>query len=125
MTFEDWGREEEQRGLTTVEEMYADWKSEREVYVAELSTCKRERDFAIAHDTQPYPTAEAYERVCAARTKWQSCAEENATELSACKERVAQAWVDGYVEANGDAELTEMLLKEYLQAQEQSKEVEG
>lgn len=25
---------------------------------------KRERDLAIAHDRQPYPTAEAYEKVC-------------------------------------------------------------
>lgn len=24
----------------------------------------KERDLAIAHDTQPYPTAEAYEKVC-------------------------------------------------------------
>ena len=33
--------------------------------VAALEAAEKERDFAIAHDRQPYPTAEAYERVCA------------------------------------------------------------
>ncbi len=32
---------------------------------AQLETVTRERDEAIAHDRQPYPTAEAYEKVCA------------------------------------------------------------
>ena len=33
---------------------------------SELAAAIRERDLAIAHDRQPYPTAEAYEKVCAA-----------------------------------------------------------
>lgn len=33
----------------------------------ERDEARRERDLAIAHDRQPYPTAEAYEKVCAAR----------------------------------------------------------
>ena len=32
---------------------------------AELEKAREECDLAIAHDRQPYPTAEAYERVCA------------------------------------------------------------
>jgi hypothetical protein len=32
----------------------------------EIKQLARERDLAVAHDRQPYPTAEAYERVCAA-----------------------------------------------------------
>ena len=32
----------------------------------EIEELKRERDLAIAHDLQPYPTADAYEKVCAA-----------------------------------------------------------
>ena len=36
---------------------------------------ERERDLAIAHDTQPYPTAWAYEQVCKARESWQERAE--------------------------------------------------
>jgi len=43
---------------------------ERRVLAAE-----RDRDRAIAHDTQPYPTAWAYEQVCKARDKWQARAE--------------------------------------------------
>ena len=46
-----------------------------------------ERDQAIAHDRQPYPTAEAYERVCAARTKWQEKAETLQAQIEAFEER--------------------------------------
>lgn len=41
----------------------------------DAAKAREERDLAIAHDRQPYPTAEAYEKVCAARTKWQERAE--------------------------------------------------
>lgn len=40
-----------------------------------LDTATRERDEAVAHDSQPYPTAAAYEAACAARDKWQERAE--------------------------------------------------
>lgn len=43
---------------------------------AALAQMEKERDLAIAHDTQPYPTASAYDAVCAARDKWQSRAED-------------------------------------------------
>lgn len=33
---------------------------------ARLAEAERERDLAIAHDRQPYPTADAYERACSA-----------------------------------------------------------
>jgi len=42
---------------------------------AQVEALTEERDLAVAHDTQPYPTAEAYERVCAARDKGQARAE--------------------------------------------------
>jgi hypothetical protein len=35
----------------------AEWRAERD-------EARRERDLAIAHDTQPYPTAWAYEQAC-------------------------------------------------------------
>lgn len=44
------------------------WADEFHMYakdlIVELRKTRRERDLAIAHDTQDYPTAEAYERVC-------------------------------------------------------------
>ena len=40
-----------------------------------LAEALKERDLAVAHDRQPYPTAEAYEAVCNARTYWQQRAE--------------------------------------------------
>lgn len=39
-------------------------------------------DLAIAHDRQPYPTAEAYELACKARTRWQERAESAESQLS-------------------------------------------
>lgn len=37
--------------------------------------CVRERDLAIAHDRQPYPTVWAYEQACKARDEWKAKAE--------------------------------------------------
>jgi hypothetical protein len=42
---------------------------------AQLADAKRERGLAIAPDSQPYPTAEAYEKVCAALAEAQKAAE--------------------------------------------------
>ncbi|MEY9995848.1 hypothetical protein ABIE67_007880 [Streptomyces sp. V4I8] len=42
---------------------------------AEQSELRRERDLAIAHDRQPYPTAWAYEQACKAREKHRERAE--------------------------------------------------
>jgi hypothetical protein len=39
---------------------------------AELAEERRERILAEAHDRQPYPTAEAYERACAVRDQWKA-----------------------------------------------------
>lgn len=43
---------------------------------AENATLAEERDLAVAHDRQPYPTAWAYEQACKAQRKWQARAEE-------------------------------------------------
>jgi hypothetical protein len=42
---------------------------------AEQTELRRERDLAIAHDRQPYPTAWAYEQACKARNKHQERAD--------------------------------------------------
>lgn len=39
--------------------------------IAAVREARAQRDFAIAHDRQPYPTAEAYEKACAALHRWQ------------------------------------------------------
>lgn len=44
-------------------------KAEVERLFAQIDGLRFERDLAIAHDRQPYPTAEAYELVCKARTR--------------------------------------------------------
>jgi hypothetical protein len=41
-------------------------RAENAAQAKQIETLSRERDLALAHDTQPYPTAEAYELVCAA-----------------------------------------------------------
>jgi hypothetical protein len=43
----------------------AQLRSEAERLREENARLRRERDLAVAHDTQPYPTADAYEKVCA------------------------------------------------------------
>ena len=51
--------------LTTIAALEADLARWRE----RAEKAERERDLALAHDTQPYPTAHAYEKVCAALEK--------------------------------------------------------
>jgi hypothetical protein len=53
---------------------------------ATVERLEQERDLAIAHDQQPYPTADAYEKVCAARTKWH----DRATQLQAVIDRAVE-----------------------------------
>lgn len=48
-----------------------------------LKTTVFQRDLAVAHDTQPYPTAEAYELVCKRRNELQ--AEVDAHRAGGCK----------------------------------------
>lgn len=50
---------------------------------AQLAQVKRERDLAIAHDRQPYPTAWAYNQACAAL-------EQGKQQLEAQAERIAE-----------------------------------
>ena len=50
-----------------------------------LRETEAERDLAITHDRQPYPTAWAYEQVCKARDQWQQRAEELQRKLSAAR----------------------------------------
>lgn len=45
------------------------WTLPRLDSIQAIANLIRERELAIAHDTQPYPTADAYERVCAAYEK--------------------------------------------------------
>ena len=54
--------------------------------VKENERLKRERDLAIAHDTQPYPTAEAYEKVCAANEDKRNIIERLQSELATERE---------------------------------------
>ncbi|MCJ7483897.1 MAG: hypothetical protein MUO31_13140 [Thermodesulfovibrionales bacterium] len=52
-----------------IEEVCIQAESVNKIYLAtqaKLEAAEAERDLAIAHDRQPYPTAQAYEKVCAA-----------------------------------------------------------
>ncbi len=53
-------------------------RTDTDAVIAELT---RERDLAIAHDRQPYPTAEAYEKVCA--------------DLASARKRIVELMADG------------------------------
>ncbi len=61
------------------------WLEEKYLAVA------RERDLAIAHDSQPYPTADAYEKTCAALHKHRARAEAAEQECEAQKARAMRA----------------------------------
>jgi len=60
-----WERERERAPDKRIAALEADLARERQ----RAEKAERERDLALAHDTQPYPTADAYEKVCAALEK--------------------------------------------------------
>jgi len=69
-----------------------------------LAEARAERDQALAHDRQPYPTAWAYEQACMARDEWQRLAEAahaRVTELES-PERIESHAVEPDKDGEGD-----------------------
>ena len=56
----------------------------------ELEAVKKERDLAILHDSQPYPTPWAYEQVCEAKNKYEKELEAAKNERDAWEDSAAQ-----------------------------------
>lgn len=59
---------------------------------AALIDCIEERDLAIAHDRQPYPTADAYERVCATLQRAEALLAEMVTAYTRAGHLTAEQW---------------------------------
>jgi hypothetical protein len=95
---EDWGRI---RGLLTSEDSAQRMRRTREAVVntaairapleAEVRELRRERDLAIAHDGQPYPTADAYERTAEALYQQRSRADHLEAEVARLKAAAVNA----------------------------------
>jgi hypothetical protein len=65
-----------------------------EMVQARIAAVEKERDLAIAHDRQPYPTADAYDAACAALEKHRK----RADALAAAVHRMAMtAYNSGHV----------------------------
>jgi chromosome segregation ATPase len=58
---------------------------------ADVKRLTKERDLAIAHDRQPYPTAEAYEKACAALNKHREAHEKERVAHERTKAKLAEA----------------------------------
>ena len=74
-------------GLATFEyrphaELFANAVADIAALLGEVDRLREERDLAVAHDRQPYPTADAYERACEALRKHRA-------EVDQLRERVA------------------------------------
>jgi hypothetical protein len=68
---DDWEKLQDQyNGLVDIADGFyhrtVELVAENEKLEKRLEAAERERDLAVAHDRQPYPTAAAYEVVCAA-----------------------------------------------------------
>jgi hypothetical protein len=64
---------------------------------AALAAMTAERDLAVAHDRQPYPTAHAYEQVCktlTARTAERNAAAERLAQIEALRENLSSQYAN-------------------------------
>jgi hypothetical protein len=59
-----------------LEERIEAWRAIAIGYEAEIERLTRERDLAVAHDRQPYPTAWAYEQACRVRDRFRAALSE-------------------------------------------------
>lgn len=74
--------------LKAVPELAAQLRAEVAALTQALDAMTKERNEAVAHDRQPYPTADAYERACAALATSRAEAERLRTELEATRTTV-------------------------------------
>lgn len=107
--------------------------------IERVEQAERDRDLAVAHDRQPYPTADAYEKVCAALEKHKATnvtlrdsALEDAAKVANVAKRRAMLnsagkddpdYDDGYAEAAQDIETEIRELKSTTVEDNQNSEV--
>lgn len=80
-----------------------------------IDALARERDLAVAHDRQAYPTAESYERTCAALAHWRQRAERAEATLAEGHGRALAA--DAATRARRDAFETHPTLRDWREGQ--------
>lgn len=78
----------------------------------------RERDLAVAHDRQPYPTAEAYERVCALLEERKDEAARLRAILQSCESvGVELTWHPGRIQATARNARADALGEKYRESE--------
>lgn len=83
---------------------------------SELDQARAERDLAIAHDRQPYPTAFAYEQVCKTLERTKSERDKLKAAFIAAK-----SFIDSHV---ADPDITDEMVRTYAAYKEALKELE-
>jgi hypothetical protein len=102
--YEDWDQPRgDERVTTFTKEQLEYWAQTQPLAAFALSlmeraeAAERDRDLAIAHDRQPYPTAEAYELACAAVEKHRKRAKNAEAERDEARRELAE-WRKGQKE---------------------------
>lgn len=84
------------------------------VPAARIQWLEEERNFAIAHDRQPYPTADAYEKACAALEKHRDRAEKAEAHLAEAVEegKRLREGVEAEVDGFREVEVAELAMRD-------------
>lgn len=92
-------RDDARGEAATLRAELARFKGDPDQVRAELAKAIEERDLAIAHDRQPYPTADAYERACAALERHRERADKAEAALARVRRvhfQYRTAWTDAF-----------------------------
>ena len=89
------------------------WQKKHEELIEYARKMKKERDLALAHDTQPYPTAEAYEKVC-------QLLKQSKIQLTAKDKQIEglKKWINEFNDSNQRLEDELALMQGYLSAKD-------
>lgn len=126
LTDSTWTYDQLQPFIDLFDAALAEERALRDVAEERARVAEGERDLAVAHDTQPYPTAHAYETLCKAFDHWRGRAEAAEAALATAESHLAasqRALTRAMTENRENAEAREKAEAELAEARKKNSDL--